>query len=518
MTKTRLFINSFSGTLLFLANVGITFFLSPIIVRQLGNLNYGIWDILLSLCGYLGLLEVGIGPAIIRYVARADAFSDKQEINRILTNAFISLSVLSLFSFLVLIFIAQYPKIIFNISVTEIPFLPLLCLLAGLNLMIQFPGTVLVAYLMGLQLHSTVNFVRLILAVISGIVTYWALLTRADAGLLWLSLILLLSNLIQYLFFFIQVKKILGRIDLNNHLFSWKTTKDLYLFGGKSFLIMLADRIQRLSIPFIIGHLLGVSLIVFFAIPARLFEYALNLINVIGFPLNSFFSAIEAKRGPEEIRTAWRNTNRLLLIFILWLVGNLGLLGYDFIKIWMGVQYAEGGKWIIILLTFSLLANGLTSNASRLLVALDKHGRPALYLVFISIVTFGMSLFLGRWWGLPGIAFSVLLSSIAGFIICWKKASDHLRISAFPALGDLIRPAAIPLLLLCLTLTGLNHLHAPLTYLPLFINAGLGSLLYFGTAIFWVLLPEERNDLWSRIKVQGTSIKEMFLNGRGNRR
>ena len=514
MNKARLFINSFSGTLLFLVNVVITFFLSPIIVRQLGNLNYGIWDILLSLCGYLGLLEVGIGPAIIRYVARADAFSDKKEINRILINAFLSLSIIGLCSFIILLFISQYPEIIFNISVKEIPFLPLLCLLAGLNLMIQFPGTVLVAYLMGLQLHSTVNFVRLILAVISGIFTYWALTTWTEAGLLWLSLILLLTNLIQYLIFFIQTQKILGRIDFKEQLFSWKTTKDLYFFGGKSFLIMLADRIQRLSIPFIIGHLIGVSLIVFFAIPARLFEYALNLINVIGFPLNSFFSAIEAKSGPEEIRKAWRNGNRLLLIFIIWLVGNLGILGYDFIKIWMGSQYAEGGKWIIFLLTFSLLANGLTSNASRLLVALDKHGGPALYLVIISIVTFGISVFLGRWWGLTGIAFSVLLSSIAGFIVCWKMACNRLGLSALPAFGEMSKSALLPLMLLCLVLAGLKHLNSPITYLPLSINASLGSLLYFGTVIFWVLLPEERNDLWSRIKVQGTSIKGKFLKGR----
>jgi O-antigen/teichoic acid export membrane protein len=518
MTKARLLLNSFSGTLLFLANVVFTFFLSPIIVRQLGNLNYGIWDILLSLCGYLGLLEVGIGPAIIRYVARADAFSDKKEINQILSNAFNSLAVLSLFSFLILLFVGQYPEIIFNISVKEIPFLPLLCLLAGLNLMIQFPGTVLVAYLMGLQLHSTVNFVRLILVVISGVLTYGALTTRPDAGLLWLSLILLLSNLIQYFFFFIQAKKLLGWIGFKGQIFSWQTTKELYLFGGKSFLIMLADRIQRLSIPFIIGHLIGVSFIVFFAIPARLFEYALNLINVIGFPLNAFFSAIEAKSGPEKIRKTWQNANRLLLIFIIWLVGNLGILGYDFIKIWMGIQYAEGGKWIIVLLTFSLLVNGLTSNASRLLVALDKHGGPALYLVFISIVTFGISVFLGRWWGLTGIAFSVLLGSIAGFIVCWKKACNSLGLSAMPALGEMGRPAFLPLILLCIILTSINHLNPSLSYLPLFINASLGSLFYFGTAFFWVLIPEERKDLWAKIRVQGASIKENFMNERGKSR
>jgi O-antigen/teichoic acid export membrane protein len=499
MTKARLFVNSFSGTLLFITNLVITFFLSPVIVRQLGNLNYGIWDILLSVCGYLGLLEVGIGPAIIRYIARADAFSDQKEINRILSNAFLSLSVLSIFSLFIMLLIARHPEFIFNTSVDEIPYLSLLCILAGLTMVVQFPGTVLVAYLMGLQRHSFVNFVRLILAVISGLLTYLALVKWAAAGLLWLSLILLFANLIQYFFFFFRVKQDIGQFVLGDRLISWKTTKALYLFGGKSFLIMLADRIQRLSIPFIIGHTIGVSSIVFYSIPGRLFEYALGLINVIGFPLNSFFSAIEAKSGMEMIRKTWQDTNRILQVFILGMAVNLGIFGYDFIKIWMGSPYAEGGKWVIHFLTFSLVTNGLASNSSRLLVSLDKHGGPALFLVFISFFTFGLSILLGQWWGLSGIAFSVLVGSVAGFVVCWERACSCLGLSASRAFGDTIKLAAIPIILLFSVLSVLNWVNDSMTYNRLVLNAGIGSICYLLAVFLITLRPEEREVLKAKL-------------------
>src|SRR6267143_3724325 len=53
----------------FLSGV-ISFFLSPFIVRHLGNSAYGVWVLLVSLTGYLGFLDLGIRGAVTRYVAK----------------------------------------------------------------------------------------------------------------------------------------------------------------------------------------------------------------------------------------------------------------------------------------------------------------------------------------------------------------------------------------------------------------------------------------------------------------
>src|SRR5208337_4380667 len=50
--------------------MAVSFFLSPYVVHHLGNNGYGVWTLILSLTGYLGLLDLGVRGAVTRYVAR----------------------------------------------------------------------------------------------------------------------------------------------------------------------------------------------------------------------------------------------------------------------------------------------------------------------------------------------------------------------------------------------------------------------------------------------------------------
>jgi len=42
------------------------FFLSPSVVRKPGNTYYGVWNIVMDMTGYQGLLEMGVRQTVIR--------------------------------------------------------------------------------------------------------------------------------------------------------------------------------------------------------------------------------------------------------------------------------------------------------------------------------------------------------------------------------------------------------------------------------------------------------------------
>ena len=254
--RFRVVRNSASAVLLYFVNLVVTFLLSPVIVRALGNRDYGIWDLLLGLCGYLGLLEVGIGPALIRYVARSAAEGDQLEVRRTLVTSSAALGVAGLVSLFSMSLVSLSPYRIFNIAPAESPHLRALCVLAGCNLMVQFSGTAAVGYLMGMQEHYRINLLRIVMAAVSAAATYLALTRGGGSGLLWLSSLLLAGNLIQYGTFFLWVRKRMGRQAWSRRLFSRKKLEELFRFGVNSSLMMLADRIQRQSVPFVIGHTL----------------------------------------------------------------------------------------------------------------------------------------------------------------------------------------------------------------------------------------------------------------------
>ncbi len=49
----------------------------PIMIRLLGQSDYGLYSLIGSVVGYLSILDMGMGNAIVRYTARNRAVGDK---------------------------------------------------------------------------------------------------------------------------------------------------------------------------------------------------------------------------------------------------------------------------------------------------------------------------------------------------------------------------------------------------------------------------------------------------------
>ncbi|MGH9817243.1 MAG: hypothetical protein ACRD6I_14310, partial [Candidatus Acidiferrales bacterium] len=68
--------NVVSNWAAFLITSLVGFFLSPFVVRQLGDASYGVWILIGSITGYLGLLDLGVRGAVARYTA---SFSSRED-------------------------------------------------------------------------------------------------------------------------------------------------------------------------------------------------------------------------------------------------------------------------------------------------------------------------------------------------------------------------------------------------------------------------------------------------------
>src|SRR5580658_2019862 len=68
--KSRVVRNVITNWAAYFISMGVNFLLSPYVVRHLGNTGYGVWTLILSLTGYLGLLDLGVRGAVTRYVAK----------------------------------------------------------------------------------------------------------------------------------------------------------------------------------------------------------------------------------------------------------------------------------------------------------------------------------------------------------------------------------------------------------------------------------------------------------------
>ena len=92
----KLLINTGSNIFNFIARIIITFIMTPILVKNLGNYDYGIWELVTIIIGYMGVLDLGIRPAASRFASYYRAKKDQEQLNKIFTCSVTYMLVLSI--------------------------------------------------------------------------------------------------------------------------------------------------------------------------------------------------------------------------------------------------------------------------------------------------------------------------------------------------------------------------------------------------------------------------------------
>ena len=479
MTK-RLLLNSLSGALLLLVNLVVAFLMSPIILRELGNRGYGIWEMILSFCGYLGILELGVGPAIVRYVSRELANRNTEVLDRILASAFWGLVLVGGLALIFLSVAALRPDIVLSVPSGEMEGLSLLLIIVGFSLCVQFVGALFVAYLMGSQEHFQINALRFVLVPLQAIVVYYVL-TRTDGfELNWLAGIGLLSNVSQYGIFATMVLR-RPEVTLRREAFSWSTVRELYRFGANSLVLMVSGRIREQSLPLVIGHTLGPASVVFYAIPKRLVDYARGFVLAMGKPLMPYLSAIDARRASGERMAEWIPLSRAVSFLTVPGAMILFALGKPFLARWLGPSYAEGGQWVIVALAVSFLLTGLFGNSAPVLLASAQHGPPARKVLVISIAAVIVATPATKQMGVLGAAIVLALADLAGGWVFWQAASREIGIGLQEHLRTTVKPLLLPAVLMAAALGAGRMLYpAPEYFNLLRILAGSIALYMAG--------------------------------------
>src|SRR5689334_20518601 len=81
----RLLVGAVTNWLAFAATLVVGFFLTPYVVRRLGDGPYGVWAFVESLIAYFTLFDLGIAACVVRFVARFHATGDRNDLNRLVS-------------------------------------------------------------------------------------------------------------------------------------------------------------------------------------------------------------------------------------------------------------------------------------------------------------------------------------------------------------------------------------------------------------------------------------------------
>lgn len=480
-TKDRpsLTLNAISNWTSLVLHVAIGFFLTPFIIRTLGKSGYGIWTLVTSLVGYYGLLNLGVGTAINRYIARYTAQQDDEALNHIASTALVMFCftglLAAIFSFVFAESIAKF----FEVKPENIEDFKRLVRLIGLTTGISFPSHVFGAIVNSREHFTATNIVSIVQILLRTALT--VALLQNGFGLTGLGISDLLTTTFGLAVYFVIFKIYASDIRITLAYANRRTLKKLIIYGGITTVIIVADIVRINFDSIVIGKFVNLDAIGVYGVAALIIRYIVNAITSGMRVLIPRFSYLDGAGQTDQLKKLFlRSLN--ICAFLAFGAGMLSLIfGGRFIVLWVGREFIPAIPVLLILsiaYAFALCQNP----AIGLMYALKKHYIFAAATIVEATANLILSIILAPKYGINGVALGTAIPMI--IVKVFIQPLYVARIIKLPV-WTYVKPFILPLLLSSLTLfvaqiVGFNRLVEKCNIFQCLILGAVAGILFIG--------------------------------------
>lgn len=394
--------------------VGIVY--TPIMLRSLGQAEYGIYSLVGSMISYMTIVDFGFGNATIRYISKYRALNDKEKeysLNGmfIFINLIIGLLVLILGGIL---FISI--NFIFSNKLTsiEIRKIKIMLLILTFNLAISFPFNVFSAIITAYERFVFPKIVGIVRMFLNPIV----ILTVLSYGYKSIGMVVV-NTIINIIFIWINMYycfKVLN-IKIYFRSFDLLLFKEIVNYSFFIFIAIIVDKIYWSTDQFILGVFSGSTVVAIYAVASQINMYYMQFsTSISGMFLPRITSMIINNASNKELTNIFIKIGRIQYIILGLVLSGFMLLGKEFIILWAGEEYYMSYYIALILIapfTIPLIQNiGLS-----ILQAKNMHKFRSISYFFIAIVNLIISIPLAKFYGAIGCAIGTSIAMIFGNII-----------------------------------------------------------------------------------------------------
>jgi O-antigen/teichoic acid export membrane protein len=457
---------------------------TPIIVGALGTEQFGIWALIGSILGFIGLLDLGIGPSLIRFAAEQRGRNARGETSELTSTAFAIYLVLAVVSVLLAVLLAYLLPLVVDISDEYVRAAQIAVVVSVGTFVLRFPLGLFSFLLAGQQRYDLLNVANIL-----GAVLYFGLavlvLYVADGGLVALAVITAIVTAFRLLLPLLWLRRELPDLHVGRSLVTRRQAKELLSFSSRNMLIQVASKVVFSTDVIVVSIILGSVAAGVYGIPAKLFALAFGVgiaSTTLLFPLLSELEGADDRERQERYLLAGV---RLGLAVVVAVGLPLVFLPDRFLDAWLPSDFdVDTAAPILAILMVSLLFAQPGHLLAQYLVARGKHGRLAVARLATVVVNLLLSIAMALWVGIWGVAVATLvteaLSAVAVLPYLLRRESSA---SASALAAAWLRPVGLGLIAAIPTLIALGRL-LEIDTLAAFVGVGLCWLALYA-ALVW---------------------------------
>lgn len=433
----------------------ISIIYTPIMLRLLGQSEYGLYNLVASVVGYLGLFNFGFGSAYVRYYSRYKVNSDEKNIAKLNGMFLIIFAIIGLVSLLAGSVLVYNIKLVFGekLTVSELSTAKTLMAIMVFNIALTFPASVFDSYVTANEKYIFQKVMQMVKTIVNPFIMLPVLLMgyKSVGIVIVTTLLTILVELGNVIYCF---KKLQIRFSFRK--FDFYLMKEMTIFSSYIFLNMIIDQINWNVDKFIIGRFRGSIGVAIYGLAAQLNTYYLSLSTAIS---SVFIPRINrmviTHDNNSELTELFTRIGRIQFILLSLICSVLVFLGKPFIVKWAGIDYKEAYP-IALLLIIPVTIPLIQSIGIEIQKAKNMHKFRSLIYMLIALGNVVLSIPLTKVYGGFGSALGTAISLLIGNglvmnLYYHKKVGLNMRYfwrQIFKFIPALVAPMVVGILML----------------------------------------------------------------------
>ena len=332
-SRRQFALNAVSSYASLFAGIILSLLVTRVLLRHLGAGTYGLWVVLVSLVGYLGLLDAGVSTAVSQRIARMTALGDRAAVADLLRTATVFFSASGALAVLVVLVVAPFLSSIVHLGPIDPTVAGTTLVILGVMTAMKFINSVPAAVLFGsgrADRQAQIGLIGLFATQIAQVVV-----VLAGGGLIGLGVVTVAGTALGLVMNTVIVRRINGD-SLRRGSFDRAVLADLLRFGGRNTVVSLGGTVAYGLDAVIIGIILPVAQVAPYDVALSTANLTRNLTTQgtdLLLPTYAHFDSVED--AARQSRLFSRSVLVGLTVAAPLLIALAGF-GYPILKLWLG--------------------------------------------------------------------------------------------------------------------------------------------------------------------------------------
>lgn len=400
-----------SYLIIVLGNI-ISLLYTPIMLRLLGQSEYGLFTLANSTVGFLGIMSLGLGSVIIRYAVKYKTMNDKDSEYSLYGMFLIIYSVIAVIVCVIGLIMVVNVDAIFanNMTVEEISKIRIIMILMIGNFAISLPFSIFTSAMMVYEKFVFPKLITLFSLILNPII----MLLLLDLGYkaVTMTIVTVIFSMIT-LFINSYYCFIVLKVKIRFKKWNSGFIKEIANYTFFIALGLIVDRVFWNTDQFILGMASGTAAVAVYSIGAQFNNYYMSFSTAIsGVFLPKVTGMVAEGALPNDVSKLFIRTGRIQFIIMALILSGFTLYGKEFIVLWAGQNY-EMSYYIALVVMYPLTIPLIQGLGLSILQAKNKHAFRSIVYFIIAIINVIASVYLVKYWG----GFGCAIASAGSFLI-----------------------------------------------------------------------------------------------------